>query len=66
MPAQEGLGNCLYKFCSEESTDSVDCRLVSNQPLRCVSTTGTMTVNTRSIRHYFHTLNTILTSQRLV
>ena len=26
---------CLYKFCSEDSTDFVDCWLVSNQLLRC-------------------------------
>ena len=34
-PLRKGLVSCLYKFCSEESTDVVNCWLVSNLPLRC-------------------------------
>ena len=44
-------GQLPIQICSVELTDSVNCWLVSNQPLRCINTTGTMTVNTRIFWH---------------
>ena len=34
MPAPKGSGQLPRPFCSEESTDFVDCKLVINQLLR--------------------------------
>ena len=58
---------CLYKFCSEDSTDFVDCWLVSNQPLRCKNKV-LISVNwmPKSTHVYCRGSCCIDTSQRLV